>query len=374
MVNFLKNKKIILFIILILLLVEITSRVFYYLKYGNTGYLIAPFCSQTTFHAINMDYIVADDGKILYYKFNHGINTIKAYYDDKEYTNTYYINKNGFRNREIKLIKDRYRIICLGGSTLASLDSPDDQTIPVFLEQFLSKYNIEVINMGIDGYTSSEVLELYTREAYKYNPDTIIAYFGRNDIYRNNAILLNNWYNWLFYQIHKVFYQKSIAYTIFIERTRMFIEEYLALHVKEKKFLSCEYNPSKKFLENFKSIVDFSKKHNIKVIYICEVPNYKGDAHSHLNLLKRNSNNSLGNQSITDVEEVCLINVFKLQEDIKNICKERSLQFIDGRAEFYEKMLNSRQDFFLNNNSDKTHLTPKGNEVMAEIISKQIIP
>ena len=58
---------------------------------------------------------------------------IPGIYENEEIQ--YTINSKGFRGKEFKTFKEKYRIICFGGSSTIGLKSPDDQTYPAILEK-----------------------------------------------------------------------------------------------------------------------------------------------------------------------------------------------------------------------------------------------
>ncbi len=97
------------------------------------------------------------------------------------------INHFGFRGPDFQLEKkpDTFRIICLGDSVTFGWSVGDSETYPAQLQSLLRiKYpgrTIEVINLGVTGYTSFQGKELFLAFAQKLKPDLIIFGFGPND-------------------------------------------------------------------------------------------------------------------------------------------------------------------------------------------------
>lgn len=97
-------------------------------------------------------------------------------------------NTLGFRGPEIELPKPagRYRIVCLGGSTTYSYFVPDDETYPVHLQQELrerrSDLDVEVVNAGVESYTSAESLANLAFRVLDLQPDAIVIYQSCNDV------------------------------------------------------------------------------------------------------------------------------------------------------------------------------------------------
>lgn len=76
------------------------------------------------------------------------------------------------------------RILILGGSTVAgSGASSNATTIPAQLERMLNARGgrYEVMNAGVDGYTSFQELGYFQSTLYRYSPDLVIFYDGWND-------------------------------------------------------------------------------------------------------------------------------------------------------------------------------------------------
>lgn len=102
-----------------------------------------------------------------------------------------YINKHGFRGRELPFKKRQgiKRILLLGGSVVYGTNSlSDNATIAFQLEEFLNEYNNpnmkyrwEVINFGVSSYMTYQELIRLIREGLKYEPDYVISLTGFND-------------------------------------------------------------------------------------------------------------------------------------------------------------------------------------------------
>ena len=97
------------------------------------------------------------------------------------------INNFGFRGKDFQLEKKpgTYRIICLGDSVTFGWSVADEETYPAQLEKILQeKYpdrDIEVLNLGVTGYTSFQGKKLFLTFAEKLKPDLVIFGFGQND-------------------------------------------------------------------------------------------------------------------------------------------------------------------------------------------------
>lgn len=97
------------------------------------------------------------------------------------------INRYGFRGPDYDVAKDLevIRIVTLGASSTFGYHDRDDETYPYYMEQLLAEScaprRVEVINLGVPHLTSSEILELFRREAVPLQPDIVTFYEGIND-------------------------------------------------------------------------------------------------------------------------------------------------------------------------------------------------
>ena len=98
------------------------------------------------------------------------------------------VNSLGFRGPYFEKNKapDTFRIVAMGGSTTAGMYE-NELTYPRLLERMLNravtgKQKIEVINAGIWGYDSCQVMTRYKKEIIDLKPDLILLMSGWNDI------------------------------------------------------------------------------------------------------------------------------------------------------------------------------------------------
>ena len=106
------------------------------------------------------------------------------------HTNKYYsfkkpleINSLGHFGPEPKKEKTKIRVLCLGASTTANniSDGNLDYSYPGALQDYLGdKY--EVLNCGIGGWTSIDILINFQLNLLKLKPDIVILYHGYNDL------------------------------------------------------------------------------------------------------------------------------------------------------------------------------------------------
>lgn len=102
------------------------------------------------------------------------------------YKKPVHINGQGFRGPEFSVRKPEgtYRVIAVGDSTTFGWSVADAETYPARLSDLLKKNcreRVEVLNMGVTGYTSLQGRELLLRRGAAYQPDLVIFAFGPND-------------------------------------------------------------------------------------------------------------------------------------------------------------------------------------------------
>jgi lysophospholipase L1-like esterase len=106
------------------------------------------------------------------------------------------MNRHGFRDRDYPHVKspDVYRIVILGDSFTEALQVDDDVPFPKVLETMLNGLGgtprIEVLNLGVSGYSTAQELLLLRLFGPRYRPDLVmLAFFNGNDLQENSAAL-----------------------------------------------------------------------------------------------------------------------------------------------------------------------------------------
>ena len=97
-------------------------------------------------------------------------------------------NALGYRGPEIAIPKPQgaFRIVAMGGSTTYSTGTTAQESYPAFLQSILrddySYRHVEVINAGVSGYSSWEVLSSFAFRVLELEPDMLIYYGALNDL------------------------------------------------------------------------------------------------------------------------------------------------------------------------------------------------
>jgi len=185
-----------------------------------------------------------------------------------------FINSKGFRGAEFNIEKDpkKIRVIMMGDSVTFGI-TPENCPYPTQLQElFNQKYSnkVEVINAGVEGYSSEYVLKRLKYDILQYKPDIITVYVGWNDLYAVNP--LSPWSSkkltGLANFLNKFYLYKAFRRVIF-----------LSIKPKiEQKFMNNTYNQNiediyQKFepviyKENLKKIIETARENKIKLVLI----------------------------------------------------------------------------------------------------------
>jgi lysophospholipase L1-like esterase len=96
-------------------------------------------------------------------------------------------NSRGFRDREFTIEKpdSTFRIVCLGDSWTFGANVDQEHAYPQRLAALLDERypgaSIEVLNLGVMGYSSRQGLELLRRTVLDLDPDIVVIGFAMND-------------------------------------------------------------------------------------------------------------------------------------------------------------------------------------------------
>jgi|GEM_PF-657019 len=97
-------------------------------------------------------------------------------------------NSRGYRGAEFSIPKDEgiFRIFALGGSTTYGDSILPEEAYPAVLQQILhDEYgytHVEVVNAGVNAYSSFDSLANLTYHVLDDDPDMVIVYHGINDV------------------------------------------------------------------------------------------------------------------------------------------------------------------------------------------------
>lgn len=349
-----KNKyvTISLMVFLTLLLCELTIRAFFFLSHKN-------ILAYT-----NADKLLYEKHPFLEYTLRPNV---EINYDGEKLR----INSLGFRGKEFDPDDARpFRVFVLGGS--AVFRSNFCELLEDKLKAEYPDRNIEIVNAGVSGYTTYHSLINVSIRLLDYNPDAIILYHSWNDVKAWPYISRNANYGQLWQRIYSKSETRSALKTL-----------------ANNSYLWLSTQPLRYKLRMFL----FPKMRHSSVVKKILRPNKGSDPTYGESVYRRNIRNIVATAKANRVR-VLLINPLTLvhpgnskeeQERIGyylvKVPQERLPQLMSDAGKILEEIaleeripyidLNKHLAQNLDTMIDHIHLTPKGNEAVAEYLSQQ---
>ena len=245
----------------------------------------------------------------------------------------------GFKKKE-----GAYRILCLGDSQ--TLGMPWVKSIRYtyakqlqnkFLEE-LDSLKIEVMNMGVSGYSSFQGLIYMKNIGLLYNPDCIIVGYGYHDgngsFAPDKDITTDN---------PKVKELRSILYRsqVYLMIRRKILERRTVRKVEDNKPVYRRVSPED-YVSNLEKFVKMGKENNFKVVFFT-VPHIGKE----------------GTKRMLYVEEM------------RKTAAKLGVPLIDGVKAISEVPVEEQEKYFFR---DGAHFTKAGNEFIAEVLFKNLKP
>lgn len=314
-----------------------------------------------------------------------------------------HINSFNFRGDEVKKEKEQntFRIFVLGGSTVLNVGVSYEESFAKILQDKLSKEfpakKIEVLNAGMDGYTSEHTIIQYLFSIRDFMPDLIITWQGINDMYYSctgNYFTKGNYQTDYSHQLGLVavpikqyfsdskypvslrfqlvtfdFLRHTFAYNFYSDINPLFNKD-VAKKLTELKL--SPYRPSE--MRNFPSI-DSYKRNLLTLINILKddnVPLILGDqAYLYSKSLDNPKipfqwymqKNCLNGKNYPDTKSL-IYGMDLFNKTTQDVALETGTVFID-----FEKQLPKTKEYFF----DDVHSTEKGNSKIADILFEEIL-
>jgi len=112
--------------------------------------------------------------------------------DRLEYRGIIRINAKGLRDRahDYERPAGMFRIVVLGDSFMEAASVDEQDSMAHLLEQQLADRNVEVINLGTEGYSTVQEYLYLKEEGLKYNPDLVLlTVYAENDVSDNSQVM-----------------------------------------------------------------------------------------------------------------------------------------------------------------------------------------
>lgn len=331
--------------------VEIVFRVILTIKTKSLGFLFFGIVKEDADKA-TFQKIMGADGRSLYHK------AIPSH-DERNP-----INRSGFRGQEIKRRDpSTVRIICLGGSTTYGLGLDYKDTYPKLLQDELNKKSMrnhyEVINAGMPALKLSHIISLVLTEIIPLKPNIIILMSVTNNLVsddqqfffttvegeeRNVVVRISRK---LINRIKKY----SLAVTITDDIVKKGFKDYL--RTIDLRRIASKIMTSNKVWINYKSDIEhfimiFKHNPSVKILVLDEA----------VNLIDYPELVGPTNRGREVLWDTC-----RGKNNVKTIAVSRAV--MDAQQKGVDVWIASYVDPF--------HLSRKGNEIIAQLLAKQII-
>jgi len=140
-----------------------------------------------------------------HHTFINNLDIVRNYWN---YSLDFKTDSHGFRSKEFPYQKQKNlnRVLVIGDSITSSVSTPSNKIYTSLLQDYLntSTSQWEVINRGIEAW-STDIEYLYlTKEGYEYEPNIILLQLSQNDVtdivvynitsIKNNTLIVKDWF------------------------------------------------------------------------------------------------------------------------------------------------------------------------------------
>lgn len=294
------------------------------------------------------------------------------------------INSFGFRYGKMQKNKSEgtFRVFVMGGSTVFNSTISYEQTYEFLLEKKLKGLykdkKIEVINAGVDGYTSEHVLIQYETYIKDFKPDLIIVIGGINDMnyscttpYVTNGDYVSDYSNTLgttakmvqtyFHPIKNIninSYLLSVISNIVSSNLYSDLKPMLGRIVKNnKKYIKISSFPSlDSYARNLNYFAEVVRNDGIELVMVNQPYLYSESNNSKVDWYMQRICTIKG--SYPDLKS--LIRGLKSFNHVtETISKDKQVNFLD-----LESQIPKTTEYF----TDDVHFTEKGNQKVADVL------
>jgi len=364
--------------ILLFILIEITLTFFFVFHKSNYyGPIARLFLFEKKVSEQTVNYKMSFNKKTgMYNEGEYNFNNIK-----------FYVNKFGFIGKEVDIEnKSGCRLIALGGSTTAGVESKEPY--PKILENSLNKsqLNCEVLNFGFSGKALNYLEKILVNEASKFNPNIIMIMNNRNstmyDSYTTSAVstdIINSKFDLFLYELKNFLFLEVMTYrflslsynraiSLFLDDENKIISPF-----NPRNFHSIEYFQNG-YKDQILRINSYCKEKDIRLVLIKQAFFINPDMQKKINSLSKEEiiqklknynkeNNHFNKKNLFWMYTNAILNK-NLDEIVAN---DGNIILVDPTTSLYAK---NKLDFF---QKDGLHLNNKGNQVIANKILESLI-
>lgn len=328
---------------------ELTARVMLAIRLGEGSFLWFPYGQKLS--------AVENDSAALSYAAKQG--RVDATQGPKtttfqlgDATHDVTLNDDYFRYGPLTRDKgDRFRVFCLGASSTHSAECPDGQTYPDYLERMLREAHpgreIQVINAGIAGGDTDDILWRLRNQVLEFAPDVVTFMEAFNDCV-GLSIVETRW------PLFDALYNRSLLYSI-------------GFNVAQKT-QSASYHQKVSIEEEYRDhitqMVQLSRDEGFRLVFVQQPMANVADLSPEFLLA------NTGEESLPDflVEEIRSVEV--LQSDLLDImggvARENGITLVDPRPAFRVECVDTNCFYIF------LHPIPAGSELLAREIHTQV--
>ncbi len=364
--------------ILLFILIEITLTFFFVFHKSNYyGPIARLFIFEKKVSEKTVNYEMSFNKKTgMYNEGEYNFNDIK-----------HYVNKFGFIGKEVEIEnKSGCRLIALGGSTTAGVES--QEPYPKILESSLNKsqLNCEVLNFGFSGKALNSLEKILVNEASKFDPNIVMIMSNRNstmyDSYTTSAVttdIINSKFDLYLYELKNFLFLEIMTYRFLSLSYNRAISFFLD---DENKIIS-PFNPRNShsieyFQNGYKDqilrINSYCKEKGISLVLIKQAFFIDLERQKKINLLAKDEiieklkNYDKENDYFDKKKLFWMYTNAILNKNLDEIAaKDGNITLVDPTKSLYAK---NKSDFF---QKDGLHLNLKGNQVIANKIFESLM-
>lgn len=268
----------------------------------------------------------------------------------------WHFNELGYRERSIQIKKPEniFRIVFVGDSVVMGFGVEDFEAFPRQLERLLKPrkfhkdmVHFEVLNLGIQGYSTPDYLDVIKRDVLKLDPDLVIVGLYPNDPPEaanfqadKKYIKLRSIPDTMPYKLSKLLKNYSRLYLLLLNRYYSFIERYQVEFKHTKESQDYELGLIRDDIIEIKKILN---QNSINFVLL-GIPHPKSEVFS----------------ESPDYSRL---------EKLKKLSKERNIIYFNllKGLRSYPKVAG----LYIDNLDD--HFTPEGNRYVAELIAEFLL-
>ena len=400
-----KSLKLLAFILFIVILFEINTRIILSIYFKEPFLLLYPLKAKVKEDMLNLRYVPEFPDKP-YLEIVNKKAYLKGTGENSEFIDAttvilnenvyrefhgfgFYkatINSDGYRGKKNEYKQDAKVIFCIGGSSTYGFVN-DDLTYPAQLQKYLSQNSHQpylVYNLGVAGMTSrgylSRILSLVSESL---RPDYVIIYAGYNDAQEKHMLEMEisgkfieelNKSKYAFLCRHSLLFRQVYISLVLMKPQCFFgkdiIRESLLKDTRYKvgQIIEATKEFNQAFADNILTTIDYVNSIGGRVIYIPEYYNRQISSLEYESRVEKiGLNNMLENQ--LTVEDLISLIFFLHQKAVKGAINGR---YSKTEAVYLDPIIlknNPVKDIF----QDEVHLNAKGDYLLAEFIAKKIL-